>query len=97
MSTTHEPPTRIDYLARVLDTYRPGSREHDWADEFYELVTRDPDRMRDLIASIETDGILEPIILGDDGRVWDGHHRITAAKLLNMRTIPIVYAEEARQ
>lgn len=30
-----------------------------------------------------------PISLGSDGRVWDGHHRIIAARRLGFATIPV--------
>jgi ParB-like chromosome segregation protein Spo0J len=39
--------------------------------------------------SIEKTGIREPILLGNDGRVWDGHHRITAAHQLGIEEVPI--------
>lgn len=31
----------------------------------------------------------QPVCLGPDGRVWDGHHRIVAARRLGFYTIPI--------
>lgn len=31
----------------------------------------------------------QPILLGSDGRIWDGHHRITAARRLGFDAIPV--------
>jgi hypothetical protein len=45
---------------------------------------------RRLEAHIAQQGrIDQPICLGSDGRVWDGHHRITAARRLGIETIPV--------
>lgn len=32
-------------------------------------------------------------LLGDDGRVWDGHHRIVAARSLGWRWLPVEFWE----
>lgn len=33
--------------------------------------------------------VTQPICLGTDGRVWDGHHRLVAAKRLGFERVPI--------
>ena len=33
--------------------------------------------------------VVQPVCLGDDGRIWDGHHRIVAAHRLGFETIPV--------
>lgn len=30
-----------------------------------------------------------PVLLGNDGRIWDGHHRIVAARRLGIADIPV--------
>lgn len=37
----------------------------------------------------EVGRIDQPVCLGPDGRVWDGHHRIVAARRLGFTTIPV--------
>lgn len=34
------------------------------------------------------------ILLGHDGRVWDGHHRIVAARRLGIESLPVEFAQE---
>jgi hypothetical protein len=34
-------------------------------------------------------GIEQGVCLGDDGRIWDGHHRIVAARRLGFDQVPI--------
>lgn len=48
----------------IIKNYRPGSRDWNWVDEFDEIEER-------LFS--------QPILLGTDGRVLDGHHRIRLA------------------
>lgn len=68
-------------VTQILAFWKPGSQgpEWTWADEYNDLIPR--------IAHIEhrylTEGPDfaddEPVLLGNDGRVWDGHHRICLA------------------
>lgn len=37
----------------------------------------------------EVGAITQPVCLGSDGRVWDGHHRIVAAMRLGFDDIPV--------
>ena len=37
----------------------------------------------------EVGRIEQPVCLGDDGRVWDGHHRIVAARRLGFAEVPV--------
>jgi hypothetical protein len=77
------------YLTDVLELFQDGD-EHGWDQEFAYLATR-WDEMEPLIDSIRRDGIRNPIHLGNDGRIWDGHHRIYAAHLLGIEAIPVTY------
>lgn len=44
----------------------------------------DDDRTDELLVSISNEGLL-----GNDGRVWDGHHRIVIAWWLGYEAIPV--------
>lgn len=56
--------------------------EHDW------------NNTHTLKRDIEQNGITTPVLLGDDGRVWDGHHRIYCAWVLGIKMIPVTYASD---
>jgi hypothetical protein len=75
-------------LADLLRDYRDGD-EHGWQTEFDWLWSNDGGRMDMLTSSIQRDGIRVPILLGNDGRVWDGHHRIAAADRLGLGSVPV--------
>lgn len=68
-----------------------------WADEEHDIITRiclccerpghyQAELERHLTAVGRID---QPVCLGTDGRVWDGHHRIVAARRLGFDRIPI--------
>lgn len=44
-----------------------------------------------LIGDIAANGITTLILLGDDGRVWDGHHHLRVARLLDSEELPVEY------
>lgn len=69
-------------LAALLNIYQVGSGEWSWEEEHKKLINR-PVTIQ-LIEAIRAEGIREPILLGNDGRVWDGHHRITVARHLGI-------------
>lgn len=75
-------------LNDLLKQYRDGD-EIGWQNEFDELWSREPGYMDHLCDSINRCGITIPILLGDDGRVWDGHHRLAAAQMLGLETVPV--------
>lgn len=83
-------------LDHLLGVFRPGSQEWSWWHEYRDLMYREPDAMRHMIDSVRRGGILEPILLGDDGRVWDGHHRIAAAMHLGMDFVPVLFHSETQ-
>lgn len=82
-------------LAQIVTFWRPGSRGDDWtwADEYADLI--DDDVTTAIRERVDAEGIefvdqLAPILLGSDGRVWDGHHRICVAI---QRAIPTLMVE----
>lgn len=37
----------------------------------------------------EVGAVTQPVCLGNDGRIWDGHHRIVAALALGFDSVPV--------
>jgi hypothetical protein len=83
-------------LDTILANWKPGSFDDPWTwgQEHEWLWCHQKKKMKDLTKSISTHGIKTPIILGDDGRVWDGHHRICIAIDLKIETLKITYGTE---
>ena len=79
----------------LMATWRPGStdarEEWTWAMESDQLWSDDQGRMDMLATSIQESGITKPVMLGHDGRVWDGHHRICVAETLGLKSVPFEF------
>lgn len=87
-------PNRLP-TATVLKRYRPGSGDWDWPTEWADIIQHDGGvTIAGLISDIATHGVREPLLLGDDGRVWDGHHRLLVARLLGIETLPVEYGHD---
>lgn len=78
-------------LSALLADYLDGD-EVGWQAELRWLWSHDRSRMLALLDDVLENGIREPILLGTDGRVWDGHHRIGVALALGFDTISAVRA-----
>jgi hypothetical protein len=78
-------------LRYLLTHYQDGDGLG-WPAEFAWLRTYRYRGVADITASFPRDGFREPISLGDDGRVWDGHHRLAVADALNLRRVPVEFA-----
>lgn len=77
-------------LVDVMHNYRDGDELPDgWQEEFDWLRQEHGERLDALAASVRKVGILEPILLGTDGRVWDGHHRLCVAYDLGLTSVPV--------
>lgn len=84
-------------LAAVLEHYRPGSGDWSWDEEGIDLDSRvcvccnQPGhyqaQIEDYLRGLGR--VEQGICLGNDGRVWDGHHRIIAARRLHFADIPL--------
>lgn len=63
--------------AEVMSRWHPGSYDPPWGwtDEIADLESRDADRL----AWIAAHHMHVPIEPGNDGRIWEGHHRIVVA------------------
>lgn len=82
---------RLDHL---LGTFAVGSGDWSWQEEYDKLYERD--YQRQLTKKIRVNGITEPILLGSDGRVWDGHHRICAAMHIGLDCVPVEFCTPER-
>lgn len=80
----------VDY---IQEHFTPGESANSWADEFGWIIDLDNGRLGALLTDIEQNGIKVPILLGDDGRVWNGHHRLLIARILGMVQVPVTHAE----
>lgn len=78
-------------LEALLKVVRDGD-EVGWDAEFEYLWATRQSRMDMLTTSIQEVGIQNPILIGGDGRVWDGHHRLAAAHKLGLDQVPIVWS-----
>lgn len=79
-------------LAAVLAGWRDGD-EHGWQTEFDMLRSERQGYIDMLATSVQETGIRLPILLGSDGRVWDGHHRLCVADMLGLDTVPCEFAD----
>lgn len=79
-------------LAAVLAGWRDGD-EHGWEVEFDQLRSDQRDYLDTLASSVQEVGIRLPILLGSDGRVWDGHHRLCVADELALASVPCEFAD----
>lgn len=78
-------------VALLISCVQVGSGDWSWEQEFDILRSREhEDVMAELRPSIAQDGIRDAVLIGTDGRVWDGHHRICVADELNAR-IPVCW------
>lgn len=89
--TYHDVP--LDALLQVV---RDGN-ESGWDAEFSGLWDQSAAYMDMLATSIQETGIHRPILVGTDGRVWDGHHRLAAAHRLGLISVPVTFAGEEEE
>ena len=79
-------------LAQVVAFWRPGSHDWTWAEEHADVMAR-PETPA-IRKRVQEEGIgfqddVAPILLGNDGRVWDGHHRICIALELGVDSVNV--------
>ena len=72
----------------IMQFAKTGDEESWWLEALW-LWLHHAGQMVGLTASILAHGVREPIQIGNDARVWDGHHRIVAA-CLTFRSVPVV-------
>ncbi|MGW5736975.1 MULTISPECIES: hypothetical protein [Streptomyces] len=91
-------------LARVLAEVRCGSRDWTWEEEWADLDRRHAETgyLAKLEQEISKNGITLPVLIGSDGRLWDGHHRLRIAVRRGIDYVPVEItpsrlADEAQQ
>ena len=78
-------------LARVLAEVRCGSQDWTWDEEWVDLDARHAETgyLDRLEREIKSNGITMPVLIGTDGRLWDGHHRLRIAVRLGIDYVPV--------
>lgn len=77
---------RLTY-SQLTSIWDVGSGAWSWDEELARFVDPNGPHLQvfaGVFASVAIDGIQEPVLLGPDRRVWDGHHRIVAARFLDV-------------
>lgn len=69
--------------ASLMARWRPGSGPWPWPAELVDIAAREPEAFAALVASVRALGVRVPVLLGNDARVWDGHHRVDEAELFD--------------
>ena len=92
-------------LKELLTKHAPGHRKAEWTwdDEECDIAIRVclccgqrghyQEQLEAHIAEHGLDGM--GVCVGEDGRLWDGHHRVVAAKHLGIAVVPLESREEA--
>ena len=83
--------TQVWPLARVLAEVRCGSQDWTWDEEWADLDRRHAETgyLDKLTEDIRANGITMPVLIGTDGRLWDGHHRLRIAVRLGIGYVPV--------
>ncbi|MFS4103821.1 hypothetical protein [Streptomyces sp. PD-S100-1] len=78
-------------LTRVLAEVRCGSADWSWDEEWADLDQRHAvtGYLTKLEQQIRENGITMPVLIGSDGRLWDGHHRLRVAVRLGIGYVPV--------
>jgi hypothetical protein len=91
------PDVEVMSLRELFEHYRPGSHDWPWTwEEEIRDVLYNPvhyPRSSYLMEHIEEYGIQEPVLLGSDRRVWDGHHRLAIAFVLSFEYVPVDFVK----
>lgn len=86
-------------LSRILAEVAVGSRDWTWEEEWADLDRRHAATgyLDTLEQQIRENGITMPVLIGSDGRLWDGHHRICIAYRLGLTEVPVEIVEPATE
>ena len=79
-------------LNRFVVDVKPGSQGDDWTwdDELRWLEKNHREPFERLLADVRDHGQEHPVVIGDDGRLWDGHHRVCALITIGRRWVKYV-------
>ena len=85
-------------LTELLATVPPGWHDEGWTweDEARDIYSRPclccgriGHHQEQIEVRVAAAGFIEPVCIGDDGRLHDGHHRIVAAMKLGIERVPL--------
>ena len=88
--------------SEIMERWRPGSYDPpwNWDDERQSLFEEEckccgavGTYQKRIIQKMQDGWFGEPIKLGDDGRLWDGHHRLLAAHALRVEKVPVQFGK----
>ncbi|MCX4809039.1 ParB N-terminal domain-containing protein [Streptomyces sp. NBC_01239] len=84
-------------LQRILAEVRCGSQDWTWDEEWTDLDRRHVETgyLAKLEQQIRENGITMPVLIGSDGRLWDGHHRLRIAVRLGIDYVPVEVTQPA--
>ncbi|MDX2749625.1 ParB N-terminal domain-containing protein [Streptomyces scabiei] len=100
---TPQPETRVELqvwpLQRVLTEVCCGSQDWTWEEEWADLARRHAETgyLDRLEEQIRANGITMPVLIGSDGRLWDGHHRLCIAVRLGIGYVPVEITQTASE
>lgn len=78
----------VDMTAQeVMDTAVSGDA-NPWRVELECLWMHDRFTVLNVLDSVVAEGFRTPILIGPDGRLWDGHHRLAVALALGI-SVPV--------
>lgn len=84
-------PFQVWPIDRILREVAVGSGDWSWGEEWADLDQRHATTgyLDKLQQQIKENGITMPVLIGTDGRLWDGHHRLCVAVRLGIAYIPV--------
>lgn len=90
-TSTDSPELQVWPLDRILREVAVGSRDWSWEEEWADLDKRHAETgyLVKLEQQIRENGITMPVLIGSDGRLWDGHHRLRLAVTLGIGYVPV--------
>jgi ParB-like chromosome segregation protein Spo0J len=86
---------KLALLQDVLDNYQDKG-DRGWETLFRNLRVESNEEIDNLATSIQEEGIKEPIILGEDGYVWEGRSRLCVADMLGIERVPVLFSEDLK-
>jgi hypothetical protein len=86
-----QPDVQVWPLNRILTEVRCGSQDWPWEEEWADLDRRHAETgyLVTLEQQIRENGITMPVLIGSDGRLWDGHHRLRIAVRVGIPYVPV--------
>jgi hypothetical protein len=89
--TDYNPAVQVWPLTRILAEVAVGSRDWTWEEEWADLDQRHAETgyLATLEQQIREKGITLPVLIGSDGRLWDGHHRLRIAFRIGIEYVPV--------